>query len=125
MTITLLNGQVIDSSNVRLEADKIHFTQIDNGADITRQLKYADKLQWPDFDWQKSDIELYATHPATVLDTSTADAFFNQIANDPLKAPIDALNKGVSEIFNASGTKTIIVAGLVIVGLILLIKNKS
>lgn len=125
MTITLLNGQTIDSSNVRLESDDIHFTQISTGTDITRQMKFVDKRLWPDFDSEKSNALLYSTVPGPILDDSTADAFFNQLETDPLGAPLAAFNSAVSQIFDASGTKTILWVGGGLLVLILLIRSNK
>ncbi len=57
----------------------------------------------------------------TPLNDSTAELFVNQILDDPLDAPLDALDYGVNRIFDSSGVKTIVVvvvAGAVI-GLII------
>lgn len=59
------------------------------------------------------------------LNDSTASLFVNQLINDPLQAPLDALNSGVASIFNSSGVKTIGVIVVAAVILILLVKNET
>lgn len=42
------------------------------------------------------------------LDDSTASIFIDQLLTDPLAAPLDALDKGINQIFNSEGVKTIL-----------------
>ena len=51
-----------------------------------------------------------------MLPTSTASIFVSQVINDPLAAPLDALDKGVKQIFDSEGVKSIVV--IAVVGLV-------
>ena len=47
------------------------------------------------------------------LNDSTVSILTEQLLDDPLGAPLDALDSGVSQIFNSSGVKTVVVVTIV------------
>jgi hypothetical protein len=119
MTIALLNGQEIDSHSVRLEGDNIHFTNLSTGEDITRLMRVADKKSFPLFDLTKSNSEIYATDPTTgnLIPAAPTDGTFSiftdQMLINPLGAPVEALNTGVSQIFGSSGLQKLVVVAVI------------
>lgn len=57
------------------------------------------------------------------LETSTGVIFLDQVLTDPLAAPIDALNKGVKQLFDSSGVKSLLTVAVVAVVVVLVVKT--
>jgi hypothetical protein len=57
------------------------------------------------------------------LNESTSMILLDQLATNPLGAPLDALNKGVNQIFNSQGVKTILTVAVVAVVIVLAVKS--
>lgn len=47
------------------------------------------------------------------LETSTTAIFIDQLITDPLAAPLDALDSGVSKLFESSGVKSLLTIAIV------------
>lgn len=101
------------------------------GLDITNNLRRADKLRLvPDFDIERENYRLSAESGAGAqygdepLNESTIKEFGKQIVNDPLSAPLEALDKGVTQIFSSSGVRTLLIVGIAGVVLYFALKSK-
>lgn len=117
---------MVDESKIEFNEDNYHFslnTQ-NNVLDITSDIKRADKLKLvPWFDIERENYRLSSEMGHTPgqsqepLSESTIGAFTDQIFHDPLGAPLDALDKGVSEILKSSGVQVILVIAAIGVGI--------
>ena len=112
MIISLLDGTLVDSTDINLAPDNIHFNQISSGEDITFLMKVADKKSFPLFDLTKSNSQIYAKTPPAPTD-GTFSIMADQLLTNPLGAPVEALNKGVSQIFDSSGVQKLILFAVV------------
>lgn len=129
-TVTLLDGRTYNVSDISFNPDNYSFTLV-TGEDITKLIPIAGKKLFAGFDPLKYDDivyaqNYYATHgqwPPAIGSTSTWANFVSQIETDPLKAPIEAVNKGISEITSSSGFVTLAVIFVVLVVGIVLIKK--
>lgn len=127
MVITLLDGTLVETSDVRFEPSTHHFYW-DSGAagwlDVTNTMTRAQKLMWPDFDPQKDNLRLFTqAHPSAnpVSSTSPTAIFFDQIYNEPLRAPIEQAERVVQStgdaISKATGIQALLVMGAIGIGL--------
>ncbi len=119
MIVTLLNGATVDSDNLVFDSTTYH---VFNGSqDITLLMRQNDKvIVFPGFsrelDNNRASVELGHGGGVVIGSTSTWDNFWHQIATEPLKAPLDALTKGVSDVWkNPVGKGVIIIGGILLV----------
>lgn len=131
MIITLLSGRMVDEGNIEFNEDNYHFSENtkQNVLDITDDIKRSDKLYLvPWFDIEKENNRLSSERghtPGQGLGSkseSTVGIFTEQIFTDPLGAPLDALDKGVKQVFSSTGIRFFLVVG-VLVGSVYLYKT--
>ncbi len=147
MTITLLDGTSVDSTDIAITNQPgdpgytwWFYTQISTGADLTWNIRQHDKiaLTIPAYTTNVSQFQAdladqAATkapatgHAITVVpgDTSTASNLLTQLGTDPLGAPVAALNKGVSELVGSSGFGTLAILGIAAVALMVVFNNSK
>lgn len=130
MTITLISGRQVDSSNLFFNQDTYHITLSPTGEDITNDMRRADKISlFNGFDIEKDNTRLYnetrgGTGPVPPLETNTAVILGQQLLTDPLAAPLDALNNTVNRVFDAPGIKKLLVIAAVLVVGVIILKRK-
>jgi len=121
MTITLLDGRMIESETLAFDPETYHFTL--SAEDVTDLIRRADKLAIiPYFDADIENNRIFAenwarTHggqqPAPIGSTSTWSNFWQQITTDPLAAPLETLNRGLNQLFTApAAVKLALLAGV-------------
>lgn len=59
----------------------------------------------------------------TPLNESTGSILAQQLINDPLAAPLDALDSAVNKVFDSSGVKTILMIGLLALVVVVAVKT--
>lgn len=121
MTFNLIDGSRVDSANVRLLPNGYSFADITTGRDLTLLLYNADKQLFPGF-----DVVAYNNFLSGTPDPGSASFFGNlteQLINDPLGAPLAALDSGIKKIFSSSGIQTILVLGVVGFGIYVYLKK--
>lgn len=126
MDIVLLDGRTVNGDNIAFHPDTYHFTL--NAEDVTDQIRRSDKHALvPNFDDDIENTRVFtenytAAHgqpPNPIGSTSTAVNFFNQIATNPLGAPIDALTAG----FKTTEGKTLIWGAVALLAVVLLLRR--
>jgi len=136
LNITLLDGRVIDADAIVFDPSDYSFSvwyADGNGKEnITTLIRRADKLRFYGFDGDFYNNLLYvqkyqlAHNGATPRELGYSNVwaqFAWQLANEPLKAPLAALDKAVDDLVNSSGITTILVIGGVALVLIILAKR--
>lgn len=132
MDITLLDGRIVDTANIFFDDSDYSFKLGGTAENITTLIRASDKQTFPGFDQTKyNDIvyvqhyfQLHGTYPPDIGSTSVWANFVQQIATNPLQAPLDSLNAGISQITGADAFKKILIAGLIGFGLLLLVKSE-
>lgn len=128
----LLDGRTIQKSDVFFDAANYRFQLSPSGEDITTLLKQADKRLFNGFDVVKYNEIVYAQHyykqhgtwPNATGSTSIFTNFVNQLATEPLAAPLAALDAGVKQLFDSAGFKTIAIGATILIVALLVIKLK-
>jgi hypothetical protein len=135
MIVTLLDGRTVDSSELVFHPDTYHV--FFNGEDVTNNMRQYDKRQiWPDFDQSVDNERAYAeryfrehgTQPPPTGSSSTFVNFWQQIATDPLAAPLETLDATTSKLWENKTVKTVIIIagiGVALYALSLLLKVKA
>lgn len=127
MNITLLDGRVLAKADISFDPASQRFYR--DTEEITRLISAKDKAaNFAGYDQEKTN-ELYYSDkyfretgslPPETGSTSTVNIFAENLLTKPLDAPLEALDKGVKQIFDSSGVKTIatvvLVAGIVVAG---------
>lgn len=130
--ITLLDDRVINPDEVTFNRNIYHFTY--RGEDITNLIRRADKRAMvdnfdDDIENQRLYVEKYVREngvlPPEVGSTSTWAIFFDQLATDPLDAPLDALDTAVEKAFSSSGFRTLAIIGGLLVVVVLVVAVKK
>lgn len=123
MIISGISGREYDSEYLTLNPVSYHVT-VNGGEDVTNDIRRADKIAlFPGFDVETENRRLSNERaggygPVGELSESTGGALLEQLATDPLGAPLDALNKGINQIFTAPGVvKLAIILAAVGVGI--------
>jgi len=122
--VVFLDGTTADAGDITFDQSTYRFYR--NGVDITNRLSQAEKANnFPNFSREKDNLRAYneaakaktGVTPAPTGSTSVTANFFNQLATEPFRAPIDALKKSTSG--TGVGTIAGIGIGLIILGAIL------
>lgn len=130
--ITLIDGRIVDENSVEFNSGTYHFLL--NGEDITDNIYRKDKENFYGFDATKDNERIYQEKYALahggksappVGSTSTLGNFWDQMTSDPLQAPIETLNHTVAKITGSSGVRTLTIAAVVVVVVILFVKIKK
>jgi hypothetical protein len=136
MNITLVNGTVINTSDIFFNPDNLAmnrapvFTYIPTGLNLDNQIRLADMSGFEG--WNGEAWTTYRlAHPAfgtPVLTpqqpTGVGGILFDQLTTNPLAAPLDALSAGVKQIFASPGVKSLLWLGVGAIVLVLLLKNE-
>jgi hypothetical protein len=131
MQFTLLDGRTVAMGDIVFNP-AIHHFYLGN-EDITGLLKRADKLQFDGFDTETENSRLYVEKyirehngalPPEIGSTSVWWQFKELLINDPLGAPLDALDSGISKLWSSTGIKVIVAAVAVLVVVVLVVKFK-
>lgn len=122
--VVMLDGTTADAGDITFDQSSYHFYR--NGADITNRISQTEKANnFPQFSREKDNLRAYneaakaktGVTPAPTGSTSVVSNFFNQLATEPFRAPIDALKKSTSG--TGVGTIAGVAIGLVILGAVL------
>jgi hypothetical protein len=119
LRFTLLDGTTVAVSSISLSNNRFYV----GGEDITPKLRLNDMRTFSGFDEKKhlarlSDDRIIRQGgtPKPVDTRGTWELFGNQLLNEPLDAPLEALDSAVKKVVDSSGIKSIVVlavAGLV------------
>jgi hypothetical protein len=126
--ITLINGRNVEETDLVFNEKTYHFTQRSTGADVTNEIRRADKLALVrGFDVGRENNRLSSEKSGAPdlepRETNVFKIFGQQILDDPLDAPLETLDAGVNKVLKSSGIQTIlVVAALGIAALIMLKK---
>lgn len=123
--VSFLDNRSADTGNINFDRGTYHFTLRDTGEDVTNQIRRADKeANWAGFDAATDNERLYVekyirehgTLPPDVGPTSTWAVLLNNLATDPLGAPLEVVNNAWNDVVNSSGVKGFaLVGGLALV----------
>lgn len=112
MTITLLNGDTLDDSDISFDSSSQAFIDNQTGADIGDKMLFVDKRRiggdawnsnaYLDLNYRKHYQETHdGADPGGPKETNTAVILAEQLYNDPLGAPIDQAGKIFNNSFKA------------------------
>lgn len=126
--ITLLDGRSVDPDKIVYDETRLSFVLM--GETITNLIRRADKVSIWNIDVDRENARIYAEsyardHDGALpkdLNTNTADIFFQQIVEDPLAAPLGALNRAVDRFIAAPAITKILIIGGIAIGVTLLVK---
>jgi hypothetical protein len=127
MIIELLDKRRVDSSQLSIDWETYHVF-LDNKEDVTRNVRQNDKVAiFPGFDRETDNLRAYnekngGTGPVEGLDESTVSIFVDQMLNDPLAAPLEALDNTTEKILTSKTGKVVVV--IVGIGLLVWAVNK-
>lgn len=132
MDITLLDGRIVDTANIFFDDTDYSFKLGGTAENITTLIRAQDKQTFPGFDQSKYNDIVYVqkyfrqhgTYPPDVGSTSIWANFVDQIATNPLQAPLDSLNAGLSNVTGSDAFKKILIAGFIGLGLLMLLKSE-
>lgn len=110
MNVALLSGRVVNSQAIDFDPSSYRFT-LNGSEDITNDLCRADKFALvDDFDASQDNIRLSnerqarnGTQKAYDPRTSTTEVLADQLLNDPLGAPVEAVQSGAETFLKAAG----------------------
>jgi len=136
MTITLLDGTQVDTSNLTWNQSSYHVFW-DSGAggqvDVTNTMTRAQKLAtFPGFDNATDNLRVYneskgGSGPSAPLPTNTASILVSQLYNDPFSAPINQAGQilgkagetAAKQITTNAGLDLVLILGAAAVGIYL------
>lgn len=127
----LINGGTVDDSELTYDqqASRVYW----KGQDVSNQISQNEKIRlFPDYD-QRQDA-FRASDDARIrrnqkplggeLDESTGSVLIDQIENDGvLAAPLETLDRTVSQVFSSTGIKTLIVAGVLVLAAVVYLRK--
>lgn len=110
MNVTLISGRVVTSQAITFDPSTYKFT-LNGEEDITNDLRRSDKFALVDgFDSQQDNFRLSRERQAEEGNSHTYDERYSttgvlkdQILNDPLGAPVEAVTRGAEIFVEAAG----------------------
>lgn len=129
-TITGISGATYNVHELEFDNESYHFTYGSYSQDVTKDIKFADKLLLvPDLDQKKELLRVssesghYTPGGSTPLEESTAVILADQLTTDPLAAPLQALSNGFDEVIKNSGVRKFALLGFLGLAIYFIVKK--
>jgi hypothetical protein len=128
--ITFTDGSTADVGDITFDPASYHFTYY--GKDVTNKLTQSQKAAgWRNFDRAKDNLRAYEEGQVVqgkpvvpTGSTSTIGNFTNLIFTDPLGAPLESLDRKVSQVAKSTGVQTILITAIIGYGLFLWVQSR-
>jgi hypothetical protein len=125
----MLDGRIIDTAAISFDPVTYHFTM--GAEDVTNNIRRADKQDnWPEFDPETdnrraSNESRGGFGPVGELEESTLVILGEQLAKDPLAAPLASLNTALNQVLGSHGFLKLAALTVAVLVVVVIVRKKG